>query len=175
MEVYRWGDDQTLNNNDETKQDINSNTHKAGKCTKKENERSVEFIEYRKKELKGLLNKRNFCINEQNKSTPRNAYLWISLYRRVEVSRKRAQEKEQACLSKLQRRGSTHIATKAPTIKRSTQRLVMTLTESMNTMKKFTRDVTQVYVQSRSNLEREVYILPPKELGLAPKTVLKVA
>ena len=44
----------------------------------------------------------------------------------------------------------------------------------MPKMNKYTRDITQAYIQSRSQLEREVYIRAPTELGLEPCYVLHV-
>lgn len=68
---------------------------------------------------------------------------------------------------------ATNIARKNPTIQISTQRLVMSLTASMNMLTPFTRYDTEAYLQSRSNLE-ELYKLSHKEMGFAPNTVLKV-
>ena len=41
-------------------------------------------------------------------------------------------------------------------------------------MKLYTRDVTQAYIQSKSKLERKVYIKPPKEMMLSDDQVLRV-
>lgn len=40
-------------------------------------------------------------------------------------------------------------------------------------MKAYTRDITQAYVQSDSNLERTIYLKPPQEVNIATVEVLK--
>lgn len=67
-----------------------------------------------------------------------------------------------------------NIATKEPTIQRSTQRLVIIIAAPMNHMTAFTRDLTQAYIQNKSYLERDVKILTLKDVGLEPGTILKV-
>ena len=70
--------------------------------------------------------------------------------------------------------GSTRIATKAPTVNRFSQRILLALAPSFDNMQVFTRDITQAYVQSTTYLERPVYISAPKELGLEADMVLQV-
>lgn len=70
--------------------------------------------------------------------------------------------------------GATFIATKAPTVQRFLERICLSLTASLPTMTAYARDITQAYIQSSSNLERAIYMLPPPELRLSPGDVLKV-
>lgn len=66
------------------------------------------------------------------------------------------------------------IATKAPTIQRSSQRALLCLAASLPGTEIFSRDVTQAYVQATKPLERPVYIKAPPEMGLPEDTVLLV-
>ena len=67
-----------------------------------------------------------------------------------------------------------YIPTKAPTVQRFSQRIALCIAASLPKMDLYTRDITQAYIQSHTELEREVYIKAPPELGLAPGYVLKV-
>lgn len=65
-------------------------------------------------------------------------------------------------------------ATKTPTVQRFTERLVLSLAAFFIQINPYTRDIIEVYTQSRSYLERNVYIGPPSEAQLPPGKVLKV-
>ena len=43
-----------------------------------------------------------------------------------------------------------------------------------NNVNLYLRDITQAYVQSATNLERDFFIRPPQELGLDADQMLKV-
>ena len=72
------------------------------------------------------------------------------------------------------------VLTQSPTIQRVSQRLIVCLAAMFqdNNIKLYLRDVTQAYVQSTSNLNREFYIRPPLELisllGSSSDCVVKV-
>ena len=59
------------------------------------------------------------------------------------------------------------VLTQSPTIQRISQRLIVCLAASLGnaTTKLYLRDVTQAYVQSTSELNRDFYIRPPHELA----------
>ncbi len=63
--------------------------------------------------------------------------------------------------------------TGAPTVKRLSMRLLLALATSYR-MKLWTRDVTQAFVQSKSELRRPVYMRPPKEMQVPSGQVVKV-
>lgn len=67
-----------------------------------------------------------------------------------------------------------NMPTKAPTIQRSPQRIMMSLAASIENKTKLTSNITQAYIQSATELEREVHITPPKEMDLHPDMVLEV-
>ena len=70
------------------------------------------------------------------------------------------------------------IVNEAPTVTRASIRLILALSRMFN-YDIWTRDVTQAFVQSRDNLNREVYVTPPKgqdvllTLDVPPDLVLK--
>lgn len=66
---------------------------------------------------------------------------------------------------------ASEIATKAPTIQRFSQRLILSLVASIDGMRLFIRDITQAYEQSTTDLETEVFIRPPNTMPTrAPAT-----
>lgn len=52
--------------------------------------------------------------------------------------------------------------------------MIKALVASLPDMKIFSRDITQVYIQINSTVERLVFIEAPHELWMPPKTALKV-
>lgn len=52
--------------------------------------------------------------------------------------------------------------TKEPTVQRYYERLALSIEASMKTRKTYTRDITRAYIQSHTNLERDVYITAPR-------------
>ena len=70
--------------------------------------------------------------------------------------------------------GAATIPTKAPTVQRFSQRIALSIAASISHMNTYTRDITQAYIQSQTQLERDVYIKAPDELGLDEDYVLKV-
>ena len=66
--------------------------------------------------------------------------------------------------------------THAPTVQRESQRLALcleTIFALPNGLKIWIRDVTQAYIQSDSNVDRDIFIRAPKELELPPGKILK--
>ena len=69
------------------------------------------------------------------------------------------------------------LLTHAPTVQRASQRLALcleTIFALPNGLKMWIRDVTQAYIQSDSNVDRDIFIRAPKELELPPGKILKV-
>jgi len=72
------------------------------------------------------------------------------------------------------------VLTQAPTIQRSSWRIILSLAPSLLLMgmQMFLRDITQAYIQSLTRLQREFYSRPPaevkKELGLGDDIVMMV-
>lgn len=64
------------------------------------------------------------------------------------------------------------IATKYPIVKRFSQRVSLSIYSSIPSLKSCNRDITKLYIQSHSELEREVHIRVPLEMGLTPGYLL---
>jgi hypothetical protein len=69
------------------------------------------------------------------------------------------------------------VLTQSPTIQRVSQRLILCIT-AIGRHELHLRDISQAYIQSTTNLNRDFYVRPPKELqnqlGLSEGSVLKV-
>ena len=66
------------------------------------------------------------------------------------------------------------ILTQAPTIQRASQRLIIALSLIIPELSLYSRDITQAYTQSRSELARDVFIQALAEMKLSMRTVLRV-
>ena len=63
--------------------------------------------------------------------------------------------------------------TYSPTVKRSSVRIMLCIPTRIG-LKIYLRDISQAYVSSKSKLLREIYVIPPKELGLERDILWKV-
>lgn len=70
--------------------------------------------------------------------------------------------------------GATEITTKSPAVQRFKQILAISIAISHAGMTVFVRDESKAYVQSKSHLERQMYMRPPREMLLPNHTVLQV-
>ena len=70
------------------------------------------------------------------------------------------------------------VLTQSPTIQRVSQRLILCIAAMLPQTRLYLRDISQAYVQSTTNLNREFYVRPPhelnKQLGIDKDSVLKV-
>jgi hypothetical protein len=66
--------------------------------------------------------------------------------------------------------------TQSPTIQRVSQRLILCIAAMKldDNMHLYLRDISQAYVQSTTNLNREFYVRPPQELEIDKDSILKV-
>lgn len=135
---------------------------------------STDFSESRKKENKGLFDRKVFKI--VNRSTVAKGvriygHKWQdSVKHRVDGS---SYLKSRLCAQNYLDQGATGIATRSPTITRWTQRLGISLAAMRSDCDAFSRDITQAYVQSGENLRRDIYIEPQPEMGLGPDKVVQ--
>lgn len=66
------------------------------------------------------------------------------------------------------------LLTNAPTVQRSSQRLLLSLFASSSDCSLFMRDISQAYTQSKSSINRPIYVKPPAILNIPPKTLLRI-
>ena len=59
--------------------------------------------------------------------------------------------------------GAECIATRSPTVSRMAQRLAVCIAAIYPELDSYVRDISQVYIQNQTTLERPVYLLPPAE------------
>ncbi|POS88265.1 hypothetical protein EPUL_000613 [Erysiphe pulchra] len=70
--------------------------------------------------------------------------------------------------------GIEQVLTQSSTLQRVSQRILLSFSVSLKNHNLYLRDITQAYVQSRTQLIRDFYIKPSIELGLKKDTLLKV-
>ena len=66
------------------------------------------------------------------------------------------------------------LLTHAPTVQRSSQRLILALATMFPDWKLILRDIVQAYTQSLTKLHRRIYVKPVPEFGLSDEMVLQV-
>lgn len=125
-------------------------------------------------ELKGLIKKGTFTPirTEDINGTHRILGSWF--VDEIKKSGDHFQRKIRHVAHNYSDEGACQIATKAPTGQRFSQRVALSIAVSMKDKESYTSDVTQVYIQSRIQIERPIYIRSPHELGLEEGKVLHV-
>ena len=132
------------------------------------------FAQSRKSELNGLINDGTFIPVHESTIRP-TARIFNSRF--VDELKKvgdQLKKKSRLVAQNYADIGATSIPTKAPTVQRFSQRIALCIAACLPHLKPFTRDITQAYIQSHTDLEREVYIRAPRELGLPEGYILKV-
>ena len=66
------------------------------------------------------------------------------------------------------------ILTQAPTIQRASQRVILCLAAVLTGIGIYLRDITQAYTQSASDLVRDIYARPPREIDLWTNCLLRI-
>lgn len=133
-----------------------------------------DFEKSRRQELDGLIKNGTF-IPVDKKDIPEGARVFGSRFiDEIKRAGQGQRRKSRLVAQNYSDEAATTIATRAPTVQRSSQRLLLSLAISVDGMTAFSRDITQAYIQSDRNLERDVFIKAPSELNLPIDTVLKV-
>jgi hypothetical protein len=131
------------------------------------------FTESRRKEINGLIESGVFSIAEDIPAGIRvfgSRFVDIIKYPGTE----KAFEKSRLVVQGYNDSGKHEILTQAPTIQRSSQRIILCALMTRKDVNAYTRDISQAYTQSITRLQRKIFIQAPKELNLAPGTVLQV-
>ena len=136
-----------------------------------ENTKEIEFA--RKRELVGLTKAGVFQI--VNRSTvPKGKRIygtrWVDTIKQNTDGSNRY--KSRLVSQNFRDYDARHIPTKAPTISRFGQRLALTISAMHSDGQANVRDVTQAYVQSKTDLGRDIFLQPPTEMHLLNGKVL---
>ena len=70
--------------------------------------------------------------------------------------------------------GKKQVLTQAPTIQRSSQRLILCLAAYFTERNLYIQDISQAYVQLKSLLNQQFYVKPLKKLDLGQSNILRV-
>jgi hypothetical protein len=133
-----------------------------------------DFATSRQEELDGLI-KRGVFEFVQAKEVPNNTRIFNSRFVdkiKLEGTPK-AYEKSRLVIQAYRDDGKKAVLTQSPTIQRVSQRLILCLALYAD-LGICTRDITQAYTQSKSQLARDFYVRPPQELHLPDGVLLKV-
>ena len=89
----------------------------------------------------------------------------------------KAFEKSRLVVQAFNDHGKEFVLTQSPTIQRMSQRLILALTAILHkkmSLDLFIRNISQAYLQSTTQLNRNFFVKPPKELGLKSGSILKI-
>jgi len=134
-----------------------------------------DYTRSRELELNGLLDNRVFGLVTIDEIPP-NARIFNSRFvdHVKHAGTPQAFEKSRLVVQAYKDTDKKSVLTQAPTIQRASQRLLLCLAVSINGTKIYTRDISQAYTQSETQLAREIFVRPPKELKLPDELFLKV-
>ena len=135
---------------------------------------SQPFAVSRQKEIDGLLNQGVFQIVHIDDIPPNERLFGSRFVDTVKYKDGVPFEKSRLVVQAYHDSGKKQVLTQAPTIQRSSQRLILCLTASFPDRNLYIRDISQAYVQSKSYLNRRFYVKPPKELDLGNGNILRV-
>lgn len=138
------------------------------------------FTESRRKEINGLLEKGTFAVVDIS-SVPDGARIFNSRFvdEIKNAGTDKAFEKSRLVVQAYNDHSKDLVLTQSPTIQRVSQRLILALTATLQGNKDqpvslYLRDISQAYVQSSTQLNRDFFVRPPTELGLQEGMILKV-
>lgn len=127
-----------------------------------------QFTASRQKEITGLLEKNVFMVVD-HKDIPNDARIFNSRFvdEIKNAGTDKAFEKSRLVVQAYNDLNKDLVLTQSPTIQRVSQRLIVCLAAVLQNDDTglYLRDVTQAYVQSTSELNRDFYIRPPPELA----------
>jgi hypothetical protein len=136
-----------------------------------------DYVESRRKELNGLLDKGVFKIVGSD-VVPEGTRVFGSRFV-DEIKNKgteKAFEKSRLVVKAFNDHGKELVLTQSPTIQRMSQRIILALTPMLQAkgLSLYLRDISQAYVQSTTEINRNFFVRAPKELGLQEGSLLKI-
>jgi Reverse transcriptase (RNA-dependent DNA polymerase) len=134
------------------------------------------FTESRRKELNGLIEKGCFAIVKESE-VPLGLRIFNSRFV-DEIKHQgtdKAFEKSRLVVQAYNDPGKSFILTQAPTIQRVSQRLILSIATSMGSVADlYLRDISQAYIQSTTEVNRDFYVRAPREMELPKGAILKI-
>jgi Reverse transcriptase (RNA-dependent DNA polymerase) len=138
---------------------------------------SLPFVESRRKEINGLLERGVFEIVNKS-SVPDGVRIFNSRFvdEVKNPGTSQAFEKSRLVVQAYNDTEKSLILTQSPTIQRASQRLLLAITAILHNddIKLYLRDITQAYCQSATTLKRDFFVRPPPELGLDSTQILRI-
>jgi hypothetical protein len=135
------------------------------------------YVESRQKEINGLLEMGVFEIINVNDVPPGTRIFGSRFVDEVKnIGTEKAFEKSRLVIKAFNDNGKNQVLTQSPTIQRMSQRIILALTPTFQArgMELYLRDITQAYVQSTTNINRQFYARAPKEMNLHEDSIVKV-
>jgi hypothetical protein len=137
------------------------------------------FTAFRQKEIADLLEKEVFLpINKRDVSSNIRIFNSRFVDEVKNPGTEKAFEKSRLMVQAFNDQNKTLVLTQSSIIQRVSQRLIICLAASLSQIDLYLRDITQAYVQSRSNLNRDFYVQSLSELiklmGISNNCILKV-
>lgn len=132
------------------------------------------FADSRRKEINGLLEKGVFQVVNII-DVPYGIRIFNSRFvdELKNAGTDKAFEKSRLVVQAYNDAGKHIVLTQSPTIQRVSQRIILAMTAMMN-LGLYLRDISQAYVQSTTQLNRDFFVRPPPELSLGKDAILKV-
>jgi hypothetical protein len=135
------------------------------------------YTESRRKEINGLLEKGVFAVAKAS-DIPQGTRIFKSRFvdEIKHPGTEKAFEKSRLVVQAYNDHGKGLVLTQSPTIQRMSQRLILALTPTLRAkgINLYLRDISQAYVQSTTELNRQFFIYPPPELEMPEGSILKV-
>jgi hypothetical protein len=124
------------------------------------------FTAFRQKEIVDLLEKDVFLsVNKKNVSANIRIFNSRFVNEVKNPDTEKAFEKFRLVIQAFNDQNKTLVLTQSSIIQRISQRLIICLAASLSQMKLYLRDITQIYVQFRFNLNRDFYVQSFSELS----------
>ena len=135
----------------------------------------TNFQASRLKELNGLLEKGIFeIIHIDDLSIKARVFENHFMNQVKNEGIEKAFEKSRLIIQTFNDSKKQKILTQAPIIQRTNQRLIIALSLIIPQLSLYLRNITQTYTQSRSELNRDVFIFALTEMRLSSRTILRV-
>lgn len=135
---------------------------------------SPNYEESRQKELNGLLDRGVFQVRNRSEVPPGTRIFGSRFVDEIKFKgTEKAFEKSRLVVQAFNDSDKAQILTQAPTIMRSSQRVVLVFALALD-LGIFLRDISQAYTQSTSVLNRRVFIRAPAEMNLSKEYVVEV-